>query len=141
GGAGAGVENLRGAGAFLRRRGVPSAWRLRADEQVGLVAVSRDRNAHAVRNLLAQIATSRVGISPEYDNALETSRALENAAVARKCLPPGSTGVTTIDDDAVAAAIVACAPEIPSRVGQPRRCQVVYIPQGARGMPRHNLHT
>jgi len=113
---GAGVENLPGAGPFLRRRGVPSAWRLRADEQVGLVAVSRDRNAHAVRNLLAQIATSRVGISPEYDNALETSRALENAAVARKCLPPGSTGVTTIDDDAFAAAIVACAPEISSRV-------------------------
>ena len=129
---GAGVENLPGAGPFLRRRGVPSAWRLRADEQVGLVAVSRDRNAHAVRNLLAQIATSRVGISPEYDNALETSRALENAAVARKCLPPGSTGVTTIDDDAVAAAIVACAPEISSRVVHRLLGQVVDIAQDER---------
>jgi hypothetical protein len=27
---GAGTENLPGAGQFLRRRGVPSAWRLRA---------------------------------------------------------------------------------------------------------------
>src|SRR5262249_59114352 len=141
GGAGAGVENLRGAGAFLRRRGVPSAWRLRADEQVGLVAVSRDRNAHAVRNLLAQIATSRVGISPEYDNALETSRALENAAVARKCLPPGSTGVTTIDDDAVAAAIVARAPEISRRAAQRLPGQVVDIAPDQRGILPTTLHT
>src|SRR5262249_34867168 len=39
---GAGLENLPGASQFLRRCGVPSAWRLRADEQAGLVAVSRD---------------------------------------------------------------------------------------------------
>jgi hypothetical protein len=138
---GAGVENLPGAGPFLRRRGVPSAWRLRADEQVGLVAVSRDRNAPAVRNLLAQIATSRVGISPEYDNALETSRALENATVARKCLPPGSTGVTTIDDDAFAAAIVACAPEISSRVVHRLLGRVVDIAQDERDILLTTLRT
>jgi len=113
---GAGVENLPGAGQFLRRWDVQSAWRLRADEQLGLVAVSRDRNARAVRDLLVQVATGRVGISPEYDDAVETSRALGIAAVARRCLPPGSTGVATVDDDPVAAAIVACAPDISSRV-------------------------
>lgn len=112
---GAGLENLPGASQFLRRCGVPSAWRLRADEQVGLVAVSRDRNALVVRDLLAQVATGRVGISPEYDDALETGRALGIAAVARRCLPPGSAGVVTIDDDSVAA-LVACAPEISGRV-------------------------
>ena len=115
---GAGIENLPGAGQFLRRWGVPSAWRLRADEQVGLVAVSRDRNAQAVRDLLAQVATGRVGISPDYGNAIQTGRALGIAAVARRCLPPGSTGVATVDDDSVAAAIVACAPDISSRVVQ-----------------------
>lgn len=113
---GAGVENLPGAGQFLRRRGVASAWRLRAGEQVGLVAVSREKNAAAVRDLLALAATGRVGISPEYDDALETRRALEIAAVARRCLPAGATGVATIDDDSVAAAIAACTPDISSRV-------------------------
>ena len=81
---GAGIENLPGAGQFLRRRGVPSAWRLRANEQVGVVAVSRDRNALVIRDLLAEVATGRVGISPEYDDALDTSRALGIAAVAKK---------------------------------------------------------
>ena len=83
--------------------GVPSAWRLRAGEQVGVVAVSRDRNALVIRDLLGEAATGRVGISPEYDDALDTSRALGIAAVARRCLPPGSTGVASIDDDWVAA--------------------------------------
>ena len=113
--AGAGTENLPGVGQFLRRRGVPSAWRLRADEQVGLVAISHDRNALIIRDLLAEVATGRVGISPEYDDALDTGRGLGIAAVARRCLPPGSTGVASIDDDSVAA-LVAGAPEISVRL-------------------------
>ena len=112
---GAGGENLPGAAQFLRRRGVPSAWRLRADEQVGLIAVSQDRNPRVIRDLLAEAATSRVGISAEYDDALDTSRALGIAAIARRCLPPGSTGVASIDDDWVAA-LLAGAPEISARV-------------------------
>ena len=112
---GTGIENLPAPGQFLRRSGVPSAWRLRADEQVGVVAVSQDRTARAVRELLARVATGRVGMSPEYDDALDTDRALGIAAVARRCLPPGSIGVATIDDDSVAA-LVAGTPDISGRV-------------------------
>jgi PucR C-terminal helix-turn-helix domain len=111
---GTGIENLPAPGQFLRRSGVPSTWRLRADEQVGVIAVSQDRTAPAVRNLLGQVATGRVGISPEYDDALDTGRALGIAAVARRCLPPGSIGVATIDDSV--AALVAGTPEISGRV-------------------------
>ena len=128
---GAGTENLPGAGQFLRRRGVPSAWRLRADEQVGVVAVSQDRNAHAIRDLLAEVATGRVGISPEYDDALDTGRTLGIAAVARRCLPPGSTGVASIDDD-WAAALVAGAPEISARVVHRLLGQVAALPPAER---------
>jgi hypothetical protein len=138
---GAGTENLPDAGQFLRRWGVPSAWRLRADEQVGLVAVSRDRNALAVKDLLAQVATGRVGISPDYNDALETGRALGIAAVARRCLPPGSTGVVTIDDDSVAATIVACAPEISSRVVHRLLGRVVDIAQEERDTLLTTLRT
>ena len=112
---GAGIENLPGVGPFLRRRGVSSVWRLRADEQVGLVAVSQDRNVPVIRDLLAEVATGPVGISPDFDDALDTSRALETAAVARRCLPPSGTDVASIDDD-WAAALLACAPEISGRV-------------------------
>ncbi len=111
--------------------GVPFAWRLRAGEQVGVVAVSRDRNALVIRDLLAKAATGRVGISPEYDDALDTGRALGIAAVARRCLPPGSTGVASIDDDWVAA-LVAGAPEISARVVRRLLGQVAALPPAER---------
>ena len=131
GNTGSGNREPAGAGQFLRRRGVPSAWRLRAGEQVGVVAVSRDRNALVIRDLLAEAATGRVGISPEYDDALDTSRALAIAAVARRCLPPGSTGVASIDDD-WAAALVAGAPEISARVVRRLLGQVAALPPAER---------
>ncbi|HEV2370778.1 MAG TPA: helix-turn-helix domain-containing protein [Streptosporangiaceae bacterium] len=124
---GTGTENMPGVGQYLRRCGVPSAWRLRADEQVGLVAVSRTRDALAVKDLLAQVATGRVGLSPDYDDALETSRALGVAAVARRCLPPGNSGVATVDDDSVAAVVVGCAPEVLGRAVHQLLGQVAKI--------------
>jgi DNA-binding PucR family transcriptional regulator len=137
---GAGSENLPGAAQFLRRRGVPSAWRLRADEQVGLIAVSQDRNPRVIRDLLTEAATSRVGISAEYDDALDTSRALGIAAVARRCLPPGSTGVASIDDDWVAA-LVAGAPEISARVVHRLLGQVVALAPAERDILLTTLRT
>jgi PucR C-terminal helix-turn-helix domain len=71
---------------------------------------------------------ARVGISPEYDHALDTGRALGIAAVARGCLPPGSTGVASIDDD-WAAAVVAGAPEISARVVHWLLGQVAALPR------------
>ena len=56
-----------------------------------------------------------MGISPQFDDALDAGRSLEIAAIARRCLPPGSADVATIDDDPVAT-IVASAPDISGRV-------------------------
>ena len=137
---GAGIENLPGAGPFLRRRGVPSVWRLRADEQVGLVAVSRDRNVPVIRELLTQLATGPAGISPGFNDALDTSRALQTAAVARRCLPPGSTGVASIDDD-WAAALLAGAPEISARVVHRLLGRVADLPPADRDILLTTLRT
>ncbi len=137
---GAGIENLPGVGQFLRRRGVPSAWRLRADEQVGLIALSRERNVHVIRDLLAEVATGRVGISPEYDDALDTGRTLGIAAAARRCLPPGSTGVVSIDDD-WEAALIAGAPEISTRVVHRLLGQVVALAPDERDILLTTLRT
>ena len=81
-------------------------------------AISHDRNALFIRDLFAEVATGRVGISPDVGDALDTGRALGIAAVARRCLPPGSTGVASVDDDWTAA-LLAGAPEISTRVGAP----------------------
>ncbi len=111
----AGIENLRAVGQYLRRHGVASAWRLRPDEQVGLIAVNRALSYAGTRELLAKEATGRVGISPQFDDALDVGRSLAIAAVARRCLPPGSAGVATIDDDPLAT-VLASAPDISGRV-------------------------
>lgn len=124
-----GAENLRGAGQYLRRHGVPSAWRLRPDEQVGLIGAGRAGRLSMIRDLLAQQATARVGISPAFDDALGTGRALEIAAVARRCLPPDGAGVATIDDEPVAA-IVASAPDISARVIRGLLGRVRELPLG-----------
>jgi hypothetical protein len=137
---GAGIESLPRAGSFLRHRGVPSAWRLRAGEQAGLVAASRDRNAQVIRDLLAEVATGRVGISPGFDDAFDTGRALVIAAVARRCLPPGSTGVASVDDD-WAAALLAGAPEISARVVHNLLGEVVALAPGERDILLTTLRT
>ncbi len=111
----AGIENLRAADQYLCRHRVASAWRLRPDEKVGLIAVNRTLPFPVIRELLAKEATARVGISPQFDDALDAGRSLQMAAVARHCLPPGSAGVATIDDDPLAT-VVASAPDISGRV-------------------------
>lgn len=136
----AGVENLRAAGPYLRRHGLASAWRLRPDEQVGLIAMNRALPFHALRELLAKKATARVGISPALDDALETCRSLEIAAVARRCLPPGSADVATIEDDPVAT-IVAGAPEISGRVVRHLLGRVVDLPAAERELLLGTLRT
>src|ERR1035441_9312760 len=89
----AGIENLRAAGQQLRRHGVASAWRLRPDEQVGLIAMNRALPFHAIRESLAKEATGRVGVSPQFADALDACRSLEIAAVARRGLSPfGGSG-------------------------------------------------
>jgi PucR C-terminal helix-turn-helix domain/GGDEF-like domain len=136
----AGSENLPRVGSFLRRRGVPSAWRLRAGEQAGLVAASRHWNVEVIRDLLAKVATGRVGISPRFDDAFDVGRALAIAAVARRCLLPGTTGVASVDDD-WAAALLAGAPEISTRVVHHLLGRLVGLPPTERGILLTTLRT
>ena len=110
-----GLENLRAVDQYLRRNRVASAWLLRPDEKAGLIAVKQALPFPAIRELLAKEATARVGISPEFDDALDAGRSLQMAAVACHCLPPGSAGVATIDDDPLAT-VVASAPDISGHV-------------------------
>jgi hypothetical protein len=136
----AGVENLREAGPYLRRYGVASAWRVRPDEQVGLIAMNRALPFAAIRESLLKEATGRVGISPAFDDALDACRSLEIAAVARRCLPPGSAGVATIDDDPVAT-IVASAPGISGRMVRHLLGRVVDLSADERELLLGTLRT
>ncbi|MGH9100562.1 MAG: PucR family transcriptional regulator, partial [Acidimicrobiales bacterium] len=97
-----GREALPGIDQVLARHGFPSVWRLRADEQAGVVALTnRDAAAVAVRAMLGRLATGRVGVSSEYQETTGTARALASAALGRACLRPGTAGVANADEDVV----------------------------------------
>ncbi|MGH9075228.1 MAG: PucR family transcriptional regulator, partial [Acidimicrobiales bacterium] len=130
---GASAEPLPQAEQVLRRGGVQSAWRQRAGEQVGLVAAGARSPAPPVSALLGSIATGRVGLSPEYDDAMDTARALPLATIARRSLPRGAVGVATLDDHPIAA-LAAASPEIAARVARLVLGGVVDADAGERGL-------
>lgn len=107
----AGTEALPQVEQRLRRDGVLSAWRLRADEHVGVVALSGDRAPTIVPKLLDELATGRVGLSHPFDDLMDTARALERATIARRSLRPGQRGVATIGEDPIGG-LLAGSPEL-----------------------------
>jgi hypothetical protein len=110
-----GGEGLPKADQVLRLHGIRSAWRLRVDEQVGIVALSRDHPPDRVRALLVPLALTRTGMSPSYDRLGGTAEAVAMAGVAARTLPPGTAGVAAVDDHPLGA-LVAGAPDIAARV-------------------------
>jgi len=110
-----GGEGLPKVDQVLRLHGIRSAWRLRVDEQVGIVALSRDHPPDRIRALLAPLALTRTGISPSYERLGGTAVAVALAGIAARTMPPGTAGVTAIDDHPLGA-LVAGAPDIAARV-------------------------
>jgi hypothetical protein len=110
-----GGEGIPKADQVLRLHGIRSAWRLRADEQVGIVALSRDHSAERIRALLAAPALTRTGISPAYDRLGDTAVAVALARVGARTLAPGTAGIAGVDDHPLGALVVA-APDIAARV-------------------------
>ena len=100
-------NGLARAEQALRRDGVRSVWRARADEYVGVVALDREHPLPAVRGLLCSVATARVGISPPYARLADTGWAVGLAAVARACSPPGTVAVNTLEDRPIATLVSA----------------------------------
>ena len=69
----------------------------------------------AVRQVLAERASGRVGLSPVYAELADTSRHLSLADLALGCVPPGQVGVVVFDEHPVGA-LIARSPELADRV-------------------------
>lgn len=98
-------------------RDIRSAWRLLPDLQVGIVFLRRPDILHELIDVLDTNATSRVGISPQFDDLNETSEALRLARIATGERPSGDSLVTVFDGSALAFAAVS-APEAMKRIGK-----------------------
>ncbi|MGW7253763.1 PucR family transcriptional regulator [Streptomyces sp. NPDC054834] len=105
-----GTEPLAGTEAALRQAGLPSAWRLLPDQQIGLVALATPAAENTAVRILRR-AHARVGISPGFDSLRDTPQALRFARLALAGLPGSGPGVARFDDDPLAMVIAAAPAE------------------------------
>jgi hypothetical protein len=110
-----GKQALPGIHAMLRSIDIFSAWRLLPDFQVGIAHTPTDTERAALKELLARIATNRIGISPVYDDLADTARALRYARVAVNA-QPGEPGMVTVFDDSILAVAAVSAPEVSAKL-------------------------
>jgi hypothetical protein len=99
--------------AMLRSIDIFSAWRLLPDLQVGIAHVPTDTERGALKELLARVATTRVGISPAYSDLADTAQALRCARVAANV---EGAGMVTVFDDSVLAVAAVSAPEVTAKL-------------------------
>jgi len=94
----------------LRAQGVPSVWSMTLLEQIGIVSLGTIDRTGLVREVMAQCATGRVGVSSVYNQLGHTPLAARLAHVALASLPPGTHNVSTYGDRPLET-LVASAPE------------------------------
>jgi hypothetical protein len=110
-----GKQALPGITAKLRAADIYSAWRLLPDLQVGIAHVSTESRRAVVVELLQRQATTRVGVSPLFNDLTDTAQALRYARVALNTRSGRSGGVTVFEDSLLAVAAVS-APEVTNKV-------------------------
>ena len=94
---------MPGAEARLAPHDVASAWRLSPDQQVGVVSLGR-RPVSVVVDVLGDLATGRVGVSPTFHTVDHAPRAVRLARIAMQNL--AGPGVGQFDDSASLLATV-----------------------------------
>jgi PucR C-terminal helix-turn-helix domain/GGDEF-like domain len=92
-----GADPLPRIDQSLRRLGMRSAWSLRPDELLGLVALGREHSLAVLRDQIGSETSARVGLSPPFARLDEIPHAVALAAIARSAAPPGAAAVTTLD--------------------------------------------
>jgi hypothetical protein len=126
-----GGEPLPGIEADLRRTGVPSAWRLLPDQQIGLLALTHP-DAETVSHRAVRRHHARVGVSPRFDSLRDTPQALRFARLALAGLPGEGPGVALFDDSPLAM-LVAAAPAESARLVEVVLGPVLELPAPERG--------
>jgi DNA-binding PucR family transcriptional regulator len=96
-------------------RDIRSAWRLLPDLQVGIVYLRAPAVLGTVVEVLEGVASSRVGISPRFDNLAETGEGLRLARLAIAGEPSSKSLVALFDDSPLAFA-AASAPDTMTRI-------------------------
>lgn len=118
--------------AFLRAD-VASAWRVDADRQEGIIALTRHTGIDAVLDILRAAAVSRMGCSAEFGRLDETARAVHDARLACSATTPGSCDITRFDGNPVGV-LLASAPESAAMLARQILGRVLDLPEQDRAV-------
>ena len=128
-----GKQALPGITAKLRGADIFSAWRLLPDLQVGIAHVPTESKRDTVVELLGRQATTRVGVSPPFNDLTDTAQALRYARVALSTRSSKSGGVIVFEDSLLAVAAVS-APEVTNKVAAIVFSQFDDLSSGEKGV-------
>ncbi len=101
----------------LRARDIGSAWRLRPDQQVGIVSFRPATPVGILTEVLQGAANGRIGVSPTYSHLERTAEAMHLARIALASVPAGRVEVCVFDDSPMAT-LVASSPTTSYRIAQ-----------------------
>ncbi|MEO6206174.1 MAG: helix-turn-helix domain-containing protein [Mycobacteriales bacterium] len=119
----AGTEHARLASDALAVRGMPSAWRTKADREVGIVDLGQTPTAEVVA-LLTRLGVTSAGLSPEVDDLAQVDVAARQAAIAMRSQ---ALGVVRLDD-VLPGAMLATAPDLAARLVERTLSRVLALP-------------
>jgi PucR C-terminal helix-turn-helix domain/GGDEF-like domain len=110
-----GKQALPSISAKLRSVDIFSAWRLLPDIQVGIAHIPSEAKRDSLLDLIGRQATTRVGVSPPFEDLADTAQGLRYARVALNARSSRTCGVTVFEDSVLAVAAVS-APEVSNKV-------------------------
>ncbi|MGB8649747.1 MAG: helix-turn-helix domain-containing protein [Mycobacteriales bacterium] len=126
----AGTDVGRAVCDALAVRGLRSAWRTRADREVGLLALGRTTPEALVR-ALEVVPALRAGLSPEVEGLAEVDVAHRLAETALRALPAKETGLSRLDAR-LPAALLVTAPDLAQRLVERALGPVLALPADER---------
>ena len=134
-----GTDTGRPVGDALAVRGWRTAWRTRADREIGLVALGRAGTEELAR-ALEQVPSLRAGLSPVVEGLSEVDAAHRLAETALRALPAGERGLAELDDR-LPGALLVTAPDLAARLVDRALGGVLALPEDERDVLLETLST
>ncbi|MFI5775531.1 PucR family transcriptional regulator [Nocardia sp. NPDC051570] len=113
-----GAQALPRIGPKLRSLDIFSVWWQLPELSIGLASVRGGAQWDALLALLSRTATTRIGVSPRFDDLGDTARALRYARIALRGHADPDARVTVFDGSILGSAAV-CDPEVTTKLVAP----------------------
>ncbi|WP_405138931.1 PucR family transcriptional regulator [Nocardia sp. NBC_01388] len=127
----AATEALPGVDEALSVLGVASAWRVRADSHIGIVALTTRFTEARLQALLAERSVGRAGVSAAFGPLTEAVTGLRQAELACAATQSGSKQVLRYDE-ALIPVLLAGSPEVASALARAVLGPILALPQHDR---------